>query len=265
MGSASASFFASELRRARDALGMSQAQLAQTISYSPSLVAMVESGKRTPSQDFASRADDCLDTGGLLSRILDQLLAKEITPEWFRPWTELEREATSLRSYHPGLIEGLLQTPDYVRAVLSADASLSDDEIEQGTAARLERQAILAGDKPPMFIAVVDEAVLRRPVGGPKVMHAQCLHLIETSERPRTLIQMLPQATGMHPGLDGPFVIATFDSAGEAVYLDGQRGYVVDHPAVVSKVRQTWESLRAEALPPRQSVDLIREVAQTWT
>src|SRR6266545_1674724 len=138
------SFFASELRRARVAAGLSQDQLAQMISYSSSLVAMVETAQRTPSQDFTRRCDEALDTGGLLSRILEELVSHEIAPEWFRPWISIEREATSLRSYEPLLVQGLLQTPDYVRAVFRAGGSLSDEEVEQRVTARLERQELLS-------------------------------------------------------------------------------------------------------------------------
>jgi hypothetical protein len=242
---------------------MSQDELAQKVSYSPSLVAMVETSRRIPSEDFTVRCDDALDTGGLLRRLLD-LVGRESMPGWFRPWLEIEQEAVALRSYHPSLVDGLLQTPEYIRAVLHADASLTDEEVSQSVVSRLERQSIITGEDPPMFIAVIDECVLRRPVGGPEVMAGQCLHLVELSNRPRMLLQVIPISTGMHSGLDGAFVIATFEGAGEVVYLDGQRGQVIERTEDVEVVKRSWESLRSEALPRKQSVDLIMEVAETW-
>src|SRR6266511_2167122 len=222
------SFFASELRRARVAAGLSQDQLAQMISYSSSLVAMVETAQRTPSQDFTRRCDEALDTGGLLSRILEELVSHEIAPEWFRPWISIEREATSLRSYEPLLVQGLLQTPDYVRAVFRAGGSLSDEEVEQRVTARLERQELLSRENPPLLIAILDEGALRRPIGG-------------------------------------PFVIASFDGSGEMVYLETPlRGHVVERAADVAAVKQRWEALRAEALSRKQSMELMLEVAATW-
>ncbi len=259
------SFFASELRRARVAAGLSQDQLAQMISYSSSLVAMVETAQRTPSQDFTRRCDEALDTGGLLSRILEELVSHEIAPEWFRPWISIEREATSLRSYEPLLVQGLLQTPDYVRAVFRAGGSLSDEEVEQRVTARLERQELLSRENPPLLIAILDEGALRRPIGGPDVMHRQLLHLAKLAEQSRIIVQVVPVATGAYPGLAGPFVIASFDGSGEMVYLETPlRGHVVERAADVAAVKQRWEALRAEALSRKQSMELMLEVAATW-
>ncbi|MBA0127671.1 helix-turn-helix transcriptional regulator [Haloechinothrix sp. YIM 98757] len=257
-------YFADELRIARESAGMTQEQLATCAYVSKSTIAMVETCQRPPKKDLTTALDSTFDTEGRFERMREALLKAEVAPEWFLPWRDREREATALRSYHSGLVEGLLQAPDYIRAVLRADASLTDDDVDQRVAARLERQSILAVENPPMLIAVVDEATLRRPVGGPQVMHAQCRYLLEASQRPRTLIQVIPLSAGMHPGLDGPFVIASFDGAGEAVYLDGQRGFIVDRPEVISAVKASWETLRAEALSQRQSADLIAEVAESW-
>lgn len=259
-------FFASELRHARAAAGLSQDQLGHAIAYSASLVAMVETAKRTPSVDFARRCDSALGTDGLLGRILTDLVGRELAPEWFRPWISLEREATALRSYQPLLVQGLLQTPAYMRAVLRSGAALTEDELDQQLTARIKRQEILTRANPPMVIAILDEGVLRRPVGGPKVIREQLLHLVDLAAGTTVLLQVVPAGTGMHPGLNGPFVIASFDGAGEIAYLDNQlRGQVVDNPDDVSAVKRSWESLRGEALTRRQSTDLILEVAQTWT
>ncbi|SRR6266540_1871914 len=216
------SFFASELRRARVAAGLSQDQLAQMISYSASLVAMVETAQRTPSQDFT-------------------------------------------RSYQPLVVQGLLQTPDYARAVLRSGEPLSDEEVEQRVTARLERQELLSRENPPLLIAILDEGAVRRPIGGPDVMHRQLLHLAKVAEQSRIIVQIIPLATGAYPGLAGPFVIASFDGSGEMVYLDTPlRGQVVERAADVAAVKQIWEALRAEALSRKQSMELILEVATTW-
>jgi transcriptional regulator with XRE-family HTH domain len=261
-----ASFFAGELRRARVAAGLSQDQLGQMIAYSGSTVAMVETTKRTPNQDFAKRCDDALATNGLLSRIQEQLLAHDLAPEWFRPWISIEREATSLLSYEPLVFQGLLQTPDYARAVIrSAGDALSTEKVEQLVTARLERQELLNRENPPLLIAIVDEGVLRRPVGGPELMHRQLRHVANASERSQIVVQVVPLATGAYAGLAGPFVIASFDGSGEMVYLDTQlRGQVVERAADVAAVKQRWEALRAEAFSRKQSTELILEVAETW-
>ena len=163
--SLSADFFGSELKCARTAAGMTQEQLAQAITYSPSLIAMVENGKRAPSRDFAKRCDVEFKTDGLFERILDNLIAKDVTPEWFRPWVMIEQEATAIWWYDLSLIPGLLQTEEYARAQLQDD----DSKI----AARMERQEILKREKPPTLVALLDERALRYAVGGNAVILIQ--------------------------------------------------------------------------------------------
>jgi transcriptional regulator with XRE-family HTH domain len=253
--------FASELRHARSVAGLTQEAMAEAINYSPSLVAMVETGRRTPSREFAARADDALKLDGLLGRILGDLLARESTPDWFRPWVEIEREATMLRSYEPLVVPGLLQVPEYARALLR-NVGESDDYAESRVATRMERQDILAGDNPPVLMVVIDEGVLRRPVGGPEVMNRQLRRLADAADR--ALIQVVPMIATTYVGLAGPFVIASVDG-NDVVYLDTQmRGYVIDSHDMVSLARHRWDQIRAEALPRKASRELILEVAKTW-
>ena len=264
-GRSTLGFLAGELRRARSAAGLSQGQLAEAIAYSESLVAMVETGRRTPSKDFTGRCDEALHTGGLLTRILNEVVSREFAPDWFRPWISLEREATELRAYHCDLVPGLLQTPDYARAVLCAGGS-TDDELDQHLAARLERQAILRREPALLFVAVIDEIVLRRPIGGPSVMREQVLHLVDASERGVVRLQIVPLSAGMYRGLDGAFVLATFGGDGDMIYLENAiRGQVVENPTDVAGFRRVWEELRCEALPRTQSVTMLREAAAAWT
>jgi transcriptional regulator with XRE-family HTH domain len=112
-------FFGAELRRLRSAVGISQEDLGQRISYSGSLVGMVETARRAPTRDFAERCDEALETGGVLARLWP-LVSQEALPSWFRPFAELEREATSIRSWEPLVVPGLLQTEDYARALIAA-------------------------------------------------------------------------------------------------------------------------------------------------
>ncbi|MEU8268620.1 helix-turn-helix transcriptional regulator [Sphaerisporangium sp. NPDC049002] len=256
-------FFARELRQAREAAGMSQAQLATAIvGYSPSFVAMVETSRRVPKPDFAERCDRILDTGGIFSRLVDDLVCRGMPPEWLGKWLVVEAKATSLLWYEPLLVPGLLQTEQYAREVIARSGRPFDvdDQVE----ARLARQRILTGDNRPMFVVVLDEGVLRRPVGGPKVMHEQLQVLLGVAERPDVVIQIVPLDAGAYPGLSGPLVIANFDG-GEVVYVDNAlNGDVVERAADVAALKRLWESLRAEALPTKQSIDLMAKVAETW-
>ncbi|MDH2426595.1 helix-turn-helix transcriptional regulator [Sphaerisporangium sp. TRM90804] len=256
-------FFARELRQAREAAGLSQAQLATAVvGYSPSFVAMVETGRRFPKPDFAERCDRTLNTGGILARLTEDLVCRAMPPEWLGKWLQIESTATALLSYQPLLVPGLLQTESYAREVIGTSGRPFD--VDDQVTARLARQSILDGDRRPMLVVVLDECVLRRPVGGAQVMHDQILHLLDTVRRPEVVIQIVPLEAGAYSGLAGPFVVA--DMAGrEVVYVDNAlSGDVIEHAPDVATLKRLWESLRAEALPMKQSIELMAKVAETW-
>jgi transcriptional regulator with XRE-family HTH domain len=258
--------FSGELRRARSRAGLTQDQLAEKISYSPSLVAHVEIGSRAPSADFAARADDALGTDGLLTR-LQPLVRSEAYPAWFRDWVEIEREATALMSFEPLLIPGLLQTEEYARAVLRASNPASTDgEVDRLVLARMDRQAVLAKDEPLLLWVILDEGVLTRPVGGPEVMRAQIDKLITAARQPKIIFQVVPKESGAHAGLSGPFVIASFSSAPDIAYLDNAlAGQVTERPAELARVTLLYDILKSEALSRRASIDQARKAMEQWT
>jgi transcriptional regulator with XRE-family HTH domain len=208
-GSSLLAFFGAELRRRRTAAGLSQDQLGHAITYSAALVGRVEVGERMPSLDLAQRCDDVLATGGLFAH-LRQSMDSDVHayPAWFREFVEREREATSIREFSALAIPGLLQTGDYARALFRAGRPAdSDEEIESRVTARLERQRILDRAKPPMFWIVVDEGVLRRPVGGVLVFGAQLAHLAGVARHPGVMLQIMPFSAGAHAGLLGEFTL----------------------------------------------------------
>lgn len=259
------SFFASELRRAREAEGLTQQALANRIQYSTSLVALVEQGRRFPGEDFTRRLDETLPTDGLLKRIRRTLLEESLLP-WFREWATFEQQAIRLRNYETSYIPGLLQTEDYARALHVGGSPLPPKEMEKQIAARMKRQEILVREKPPQFVAVMDDHVLRRPIGGREVMHAQLIRLLELGALPHVSLHVIPADVGMHAGLDGAFAIATQPDGEDVVYLDHQlEGHVVQNPTEVLALRQRWDAVRAEALPHRQTMDVIVEAAKSWS
>jgi transcriptional regulator with XRE-family HTH domain len=262
-------FFGAELRRWRMSAGLSQEQLGQRVGYSAAQVGKVETGDRASSLDFAQRCDGALpDAGGLFGRIYQ--LARRWDggyPSWFRDWLEAEREASSLRWWEPMLVPGLLQTPDYARAILGGRPDPMEDELEQMVAARIERQAVLDRPRPPTLWVVLDEAVLHRCVGSPKIMHEQLLHLADLAGRPRITVQVVPARVGAHAGLLGAFIIAGFSGAPDIVYLETSAdGQVSDKSSVVAQVTLRFDTLRAVALPRDDSRGLIVKVADgRWT
>ncbi|GAB3151377.1 helix-turn-helix transcriptional regulator [Micromonospora sonneratiae] len=258
-------FLLAELRFARKRAGLTQEEQGRRMGYSPSLVAMVETGGRKPPQDYLPLVDRVLDTGGLFVRLEKQLRIDE-RPEWLRRRDALEREAKVLRWYEFAYVPGLLQTEDYARAVFSRGALFSTDEVERRVADRLARQEVLNRPDPPQLVAIMDEGVLHRPVGGRKVIHHQLLHLATlATERSRVRIHVVPKGVGEYAGLDGPFILATMSDGDEVAYLDNcLEGQVVERAADVASLRNAWESTLGEALTPSLSVQLIRKVAETW-
>ena len=263
-------FFGAELRRWRTTAGLSQEQLGQRVGYSGAQVGKVETGERAPSRDFAQHCDQALpDAGGLFVRI--HALARRWDggyPSWFAGWLEAERRATSLRTWEPLLIPGLLQTANYARALFEAWRSADNgDELDQLVGARMERQAILERSRPPALWVIVDEGVLHRRIGSGKIMQDQLAQLASMSERSRITIQVIPYEAGAHVGLLGGFAIASVDSAPGTVYMESpDQGQTTELPSVVAKVGEIFDTLRAEALPRGASRELIRRVAEErWT
>lgn len=263
-------FFGAEVRRWRNAAGLSQEQLGQRIGYSAALVGRVELGERSPSLDFAEGCDRALPTAaGLFGRLYE--LARHWEggyPSWFAEWVEAERRAITLRTWQPLLVPGLLQTPDYARALFLAwHGSDSDDQVDQLVTARIERQAIFQREEPPSLWAVLDEGVLRRRIGSAPTMRGQLLHLLEVSERSTITVQVVPAEAGAHVGLLGAFSLAAFANAPGIVYLDTpDQGQIMERPSAVAKISEVFDQVRAEALPRGVSRDLIRKVAEEqWT
>ncbi|MFI5494873.1 Scr1 family TA system antitoxin-like transcriptional regulator [Actinoplanes sp. NPDC051859] len=257
--------FAGELRRLRSGAGLSQEALAEKISYSASLVAAVEQCRRPPQLEFAQQCDQVLGSEGLLLRIREVCIRESLVP-WFREWAAIEREARALRTFQPLVIPGLLQTADYARGMYEGGTPLTADELDQIVLGRLTRQEILESSRPPLLVAVIDYSVLERPVGGPKIMREQLLHLAEAATRPFVHVHVIPRGVGGYLGLGGPFVLATAPDGADMAYLDNQlKGMSVDGVEELRYLRDAWECVRADALPQRQSHALIAEAANQWT
>lgn len=246
-----------ELRHYRQEAGLTQAQLAQKIHFSESLISGVETGQLPASPEFARCCDDVLSTGGALHRLLDWRKG-QVFPTWFGKWRDKEQAATTLRTYEPLVIPGLLQIESYARVVLRGN--------ETALAARLHRQLILSrkDPRPPIFRCVLDEAVLYRPIGGPEVMCEQLGHLIAMAG-PRLSVQIVPQ--GMHSGLLGGFVIATLDDGCDVLYAETAiRGITTSDADDVAAAIERFEAIRTEALPLNMSLELIKKtMEERWT
>lgn len=252
------SFYAADVRRRRREAGLTQRAFAKMALMAPSLLNKIEAGKRLPTRELSELADKTFGTGDHFTRLW-RLVIKYAYPSWFRPFVELEKAATSIRSFEVQFAPGLLQTEDYARAVLSASRA-DRHEVEDEVVARLERQRILTRSKPTELWVVLDENVLRRRVGSTEVMRAQLEHLLDSAETPSTVIQVMPYEHGVHAGVDGPFAALALDEGPDVVYVDGfLQGQILADPVQVKTALRTYDLLSADALSIERSRSMIAD------
>jgi len=263
--------FGGMLRRYRVKAGMSLEQLGARVYLSDDMVGKIENGQRVPTEQFAAACDAVaeLNTGGALGELRELLkdyLKQRAYPGWFVRWPDKEADATILRWFELVVVPGLLQTPEYARALL-ANRIGGPDDTDEIVAARMERQSILAREEPPELWVVIDEAVLHRPVGGAYVMREQINHVMKAARRSNVVVQVIPAAVGVHEGMAGAgFIIADFADAPHVAYQDTSvRGQVIEDSDDIAVLTAIWDRLRAEALPRTASLALMEEVAKTWT
>ena len=264
--------FGAMLAYYRTRAGMTPEQLGARVFVSGSQIRKVEAGTRTPTEDLAKACEGVGELGcnGALTElyeILGEKLKRRAYPGWFAAWPDKEARARRLRSFELVVVPGLLQTEDYARAVLSTRVGATEDEIDETVTARLARQQILERHEPPELWTILDEGVLRRPVGGSDVMHGQLTHLAAIARRPHIVIQVIPTAAGAHEGMrGGAFVIADFDDAATIAYQDtAVSGQIIEDASEADALAHTWDTLRLEALPRAASLSLIEETARQWT
>ncbi|MCC5032690.1 helix-turn-helix domain-containing protein [Streptomyces sp. WAC 00631] len=255
--SSTLAFFGAELRLRRKAAGLTQRELARTLHCAPSLICKIEAAVRAPQEDFAERCDEALGTDGLFSRLWP-VMTHNAYPVWFRPFVELEQQAASLEMYGSVLVPGLMQTEGYARALFSAAGRKNVEEL---VSARMHRQRILEREEPPRVWVVLDEGVLRREIGSSAVMREQLARLIEVAESPPSVVQVVPACAGAHPGLKGAFNILRFADGPDILLQHGfHRDELLGTPEALTEARHAYELLRAVALAPDASVDLIATV-----
>ena len=182
-------------------------------------------------------------------------------PEHYTTYIGFEGEAHSVWNYESLFVPGLLQTEDYARAVIRGVLpTASRDEVERHVEARMERQAVLRNDNPLNLWTIVDEAALRRQVGGLSVMQAQLRYLTEASELPHVTFQVIPFNVGAHPGMPGSFALMQFADAAipDVIYIDSMAGDLfLEEESEIRRYTLIFEHLRAVAVSPDASVSLV--------
>lgn len=253
--------FGAELKAHRAAKDWTQVELGSTIGYSGSFVSDVERGERSASEDFARRCDVAFGLPGTFIRYWEDQ-QREVFPTWFAPIVPIEREAVKIAGWELGAVPGLLQTEDYARVLIRARRPQDDEEtVELTVRARVERQGILSRPKPPMCWYVLSEGVLRQAVGGTEVMSAQLDKLIKAAETPGFVVQVLPFSAQQHAGIDG--LLYLYERTGQPLvaYCETFGGArLIEAPQEVSDLTTVMGMLRAAALPPWDSVALMRAI-----
>ncbi|MEU7754744.1 DUF5753 domain-containing protein [Micromonospora sp. NPDC049171] len=263
-----------ELRRLRDRTGHTAEEVAKILGWHRTKVIRFELGhSRVMPKDMPPLLD-LYDVSEEERESLTGLLRQSRQKGWWSAYGDVlpddyvgfEAEATSISAFESLYVPGLLQTEEYVRAIVKAGRSTADqDEIDRRVAARLGRKVLLSRDLPPRLWIVLDEAAVRRIVGGPAAMRAQLARLIEACELPTVEIQILPFATGAHAGMGGPFTLLdyaepTLDPT--VVYLDNDSStLLLEEERHVARYRLMFDHLMAKALDPDESAGFLAQVA----
>lgn len=273
-----------ELRRLREATGLTTMQAADALDCTKGKISRIENGHvpvRTPDlialmQTYGVEDSETRERLGSLARRANRRRREgwwhqygAVLADTYRDYIEMENICDGIKTFQAQLIPGLLQTPEYGRAVTVASrAWQTAEEIDQFVQVRIARQERLTGEAPLELWAVLAEGVLRQQVGGPTVMRDQLEHLAAMAEQPNITVQVLPFSRGAHSGMFGPYLLLSFPrvSALDLVLTETPIGNIwMEQESEVAHYRELFDDARTSALPPTESLGLIRHIAKEGT
>ena len=268
----------SQLRRLREAAGITPERAGFEIRASRSKISRLENGRvKLKNRDVTDLlalygvADEAVRSKFLALVIRSNVPDwwgeyNDILPGWFESYLGLEAAAATIRSFEVQFVNGLFQTADYARAVTGLGRkSADDDEIERWVKLRLQRQELLSRPDPPNVWSVMDETVLRRPAGDAAVMRAQYRHLVEIAELPHVTLQVIPFARGAHAGESGSFTVLRFEEPDlpDVVYLEQlTNAFYLEQRADVERYLEVVDEISGAALTPDETTRLIEQAAR---
>ncbi|MEU8266328.1 helix-turn-helix transcriptional regulator [Sphaerisporangium sp. NPDC049002] len=269
---------ARELRKMRETAGLSPEGAAAQLGWSRSKVSRVETGRTRASPNDVAQICDLYGAGASVRAVLMQL-AKEVRQRgWWTAYADvftgsyvgLEDEASLIRQWEVQLVPGLLQTDEYARTVISAGLPDPHDaeDVHRRVMARMARRMLLSRPNAPELYAVLDEGVVRRPIGGPELMHDQLEALLISARRPNVTIRILPYSAGAHAGLEGAFTVLSFaeEVDPDVAYVEGTAGEVyVESSEQVDRYKVAFERICDAALPPDESIGLITDTKELFS
>jgi len=269
----------SALRRLREERGVTREQAGYEIRASESKISRMELGRVSfrPRDvadllTFYGIAQDDPERERLLSLMKDANAPGwwhqfgDVIPSWLQPYVDLEGAASRIRTYELQVIPGLLQTRDYARAVVKLEHGQAPAaEIERRVDLRLTRQQVLRRADPPQLWAVIDEAVLHRPIGGAQVLREQVQSLVEAARQPNITLQVMPFQAGGSAAMGGAFTVLRFpeDGLSDVVYVELLTSALyLERPNDVEAYSKAMELLCMEARPPDQTADLLESLVK---
>jgi len=264
-----------QLRRLRTDMGLSREEAGQAIRASEWKIHRLENGqvgfKERDLVDLLALygVTDPDEIGELLTMAREANTPGwwqhygDVLPQWFRTYVDLESAANLIRTYEGQFVPGLLQTDDYMRAVIHDTHLESSEELGRRVRLRMARQTLLTREHPPRLWAVVDEAALRRPVGGREVMRGQVERLLDATKLPDVTLQILPFAAGAHSAMVGAFSILRFADRElpDVVYLEHLTNAIyLDKRDEVERYVDVMELLCVQSEPPAKTVELLDRI-----
>ncbi|WP_327298084.1 helix-turn-helix domain-containing protein [Streptomyces sp. NBC_01197] len=257
-------YFGSEQRRHRERAGLSLVQLAGIVNSSKSTLARIETADLMPPPDIPSRLDMAFGTDDHFHGLYE-LARREIHPDQYQRYMDFEFRSEVIEQYGAQALPGLFQIEEYARELLRCQEDLSAEQVEERVTARMSRQERQRSEDPPFRWAIIDEAVLRRQVGGPACMREQLASLLEQVDTPNSKVQVMPFSAGPHSLLGGALTLLALPDGTSVAYEEGiQAGHLYEDPAAVKKWRRQYEVLRANSLPLAESAELIRTTMEDY-
>lgn len=259
-------YFGMELKRKREEAGLTQVELGARVYVSGVYIGQFEQAIRKPQLPIAKRIDEVLQSGGFFARLCGKLIDGSRYAEYFAAAAELEALATKICDFAPTVVPGLLQTENYMRAMmLAGDPFRTNEYIESKIRARLDRALILNDATRPEYWAVLHESVLRLPVGGPAVMAEELEYIVRLVKEQKVLVQVLPYSAGAYPLMGKMLTTMEFEDAPPAAYTEAvYSGNLLDNPALVRRAQRAYDLIRAVALSPDASLAMIESTAEDY-
>ncbi|WP_329014631.1 helix-turn-helix domain-containing protein [Streptomyces sp. NBC_01601] len=250
-----------QLKLRRETAGLRAAEFGTLIGYGEDLVYKVEAGKRIPRQEYLDRADEVLDAGGLIAAAWEDV-KKVRYPRKVRELGKLEAQAVEIAVYECNIIAGLLQTAAHAREVIgSAQPPYSPDDVERMVAARVARQSVFERSPAPALSFVLEEASLKRPIGGTMVWRQQLESVLEVGRLHNVVLQVMPTGVTAHSGLDGRIELLKFADGSAVGRSDGAfSGRPTSDPKQLRILELRYGTIRAQALSPGESLAFIEQL-----